>query len=70
MSGKANRASFTLLFLQCVGIVAAVSLSKSPQYQLLPPLKEQAVLVNAWTQGRRSNIPQILQKYEVDAWIV
>lgn len=64
----------SILFL-CVyltQIVTSSSITKSPQpeYQKLPPLKEQAALQNAWTQGRISNIPSILQKYGLDAWLM
>lgn len=41
-----------------------------PEYQHLPPLREQAAIQNAWRAERVSNIPQILRKYGVDAWLV
>lgn len=44
--------------------------ARKPEYQRLPPLREQATLKDAWTQERISRIPQILQKYEVGAWLV
>lgn len=43
---------------------------KEPEYQYLPPLREQAALQTAWTEERKADIPQILQKYGVDAWLV
>jgi hypothetical protein len=42
----------------------------APQYQRLPPLREQAAVQDAWRDQRVSNIPHILQKYGVDAWLV
>jgi len=42
----------------------------SPQYYTLPPLREQAELQDSWTQQRRDQIPALLQKYGVDAWLV
>jgi hypothetical protein len=43
---------------------------KVPEYQCLPPLREQAAIQDAWRDQRISNIPHILQKYGVDAWLV
>jgi hypothetical protein len=43
---------------------------KVPQYQYLPALKEQAKIYDGWREERRQRIPEILQKYGVDAWIV
>lgn len=44
--------------------------AKTPQYQLLPSLREQADIVDAWTEERKALIPGLLQKYGVDAWLV
>ena len=41
-----------------------------PEYKALPLLREQASLENAWKAERISNIPKLLQKYGVDAWLV
>ncbi len=41
-----------------------------PRYQTLPPLREQAEIQNGWLKERRENIPNILRKYGVDAWLV
>lgn len=46
------------------------SANKVPEYQRLPPLREQAAIQDAWRDERVSNIPQILRKYGVDAWLV
>ena len=43
---------------------------KTPQYQLLPSLREQAEIVDAWTEERKDLIPGLLRKYGVDAWLV
>lgn len=40
------------------------------QYQRLPPLRERARLQDAWRAERLANIPALLEKYEVDAWLV
>lgn len=49
---------------------ASADASKSPQFQTLPPLREQAEIVDGWTKKRKSLIPGILRKYHVDAWLV
>lgn len=41
-----------------------------PAYRQLPSLREQASLQDSWTKERISNIPSMLQKYEVDAWLM
>jgi hypothetical protein len=43
---------------------------KVPEYRRLPPLREQAAIQDSWRDERISNIPNILQKYGVDAWLV
>lgn len=43
---------------------------KIAKYHHLPPLREQAAIQDAWTAERISNIPNILKKYNVDAWLV
>lgn len=48
-----------------------VSLHQSnPQIHALPPLREQASIVNRWVKKRRGVIPQILRAYGVEAWLV
>jgi hypothetical protein len=37
---------------------------------MLPKLREQADIVDAWTDERLSKVPQLLRKYGVDAWLV
>jgi len=59
--------SVSLLVSLAVSCVQAV---RVPQYQQLPPLREQAAIQDAWTVERVSNVPQLLRKYEVDAWLV
>lgn len=49
---------------------ASADSSKNPQVQRLPPLREQAKIVDAWTEERKSLVPSILRKYNVDAWLV
>ncbi|KAH9897128.1 hypothetical protein F4778DRAFT_772011 [Xylariomycetidae sp. FL2044] len=44
--------------------------SKKPEIQTLPPLREQADLINSWTEERKALIPGLLRKYGVDAWLM
>lgn len=55
----------------CVSEITAAGVSKkTPQLQTLPPLQEQADLINSWTEDRKALIPGLLRKYGVDAWLV
>jgi len=63
-------ASTWVLVLISLLLVGAASSDHHPKYQALPPLKEQAALQDAWTKERISHIPQLLQKYEIGAWLV
>lgn len=67
------------LLAKLIGIVTAcmsladgtsADTTKRPQVQILPPLREQAQIVDAWTEERKALIPGILRKYDVDAWLV
>lgn len=63
--------SLTGLLLTGVPVAsAAADASKTPQLQTLPPLREQAEIVDGWTAKRKALIPSILRKYNVDAWLV
>ncbi|KAI1272498.1 xaa-Pro aminopeptidase family enzyme [Xylaria sp. FL0933] len=50
--------------------IAAGASHKTPQVHTLPPLQEQADIVNAWTEERKALIPGLLRKYGVDAWLM
>lgn len=52
------------------GTDGSADASKTPQFQTLPPLREQAKIVDAWTAERMALIPGILRKYNIDAWLV
>ncbi|KAI0538427.1 xaa-Pro aminopeptidase family enzyme [Xylaria digitata] len=61
----------TVLVAAYVGETIAVGVYKTtPQLQTLPPLQEQADIVNAWTEERKALIPGLLRKYKVDAWLM
>ena len=54
-----------------IPLLAIVSFAcAKPQYQPLPPLREQAALQDKWTASRLETIPQLLEKHNVDAWLV
>lgn len=42
----------------------------SPSVQTLPPLREQASLINGWVAKRKKLIPEILRHYDAEAWLV
>jgi hypothetical protein len=60
---------YQILCLQLLSFGTTAAFKK-PQYHQLPPLREQAVVENAWRQERIENIPNILRKHGVDAWLV
>jgi len=50
--------------------IVAASPQLQPSYQGLPSLREQADIQNAWRTERVANIPSILRKHGVDAWLM
>ncbi|KAK7695373.1 hypothetical protein QCA50_000008 [Cerrena zonata] len=40
------------------------------QYRTLPSLREQATILDGWRDVRLARLPQLLQKYELDAWLI
>jgi hypothetical protein len=59
--------TFCLQFLLIFASAERSAFTKTPEYQRLPPLGEQAVIQDAWRDQRISRIPHILQSYGVDA---
>jgi len=59
-----------LILLLPLSSVVAEFASPNPEYHILPPLREQAKIQDVWTRERRANIPGLLQKYGIDAWLV
>ena len=63
-----------LPWVAALGTVLTEATSHHPQtkpvYQPLPPLRQQADIQDAWTQSRKDQIPALLRKYGVDAWLV
>ncbi|KAF3013932.1 hypothetical protein E8E14_002551 [Neopestalotiopsis sp. 37M] len=60
----------SLLIQSQVTNAAAHNTKKSLQIHTLPPLREQADIVDAWTADRRALVPEMLRKYDVDAWLI
>jgi len=60
--------AFNLLTLPLTTLAHQVS--KEPLYITLPPLRSQTTLVNSWRKERLENVPKILKKYNVDAWLI
>ncbi len=65
------------IFVLCQAVAATLATTETdaswphlPRYETLPPLREQADIQNGWLKERWDNIPSILQKYGVDAWLV
>ncbi|KAK4505415.1 hypothetical protein PRZ48_003378 [Zasmidium cellare] len=44
--------------------------TKKPEYQHLPPLREQAKIQDGWRQERLDSVPALLEKHGVDAWLL
>lgn len=44
--------------------------NEGPRYHLLPSLREQAEIQDAWTDERLKKVPSLLKKHNVDAWLV
>lgn len=40
------------------------------RYHRLPPLREQARILDAWRDERVARVPALMRKYNVDAWLV
>ena len=59
-----------LLLLQTIAVQIVSSKPPKHEHITLPTLREQAAIQDAWTEQRISNIPNILKKYGVDAWLV
>ena len=49
---------------------ALISRTSRPRYHYLPSLQEQAKIQDGWRNSRIENIPSILRKHGVDAWLI
>ncbi|XDG08112.1 hypothetical protein ABKA04_007727 [Annulohypoxylon sp. FPYF3050] len=56
--------------LTAVSAYVGTAPGKTPQFQALPSLREQADLVDGWTEERKALIPGLLRKYGIDAWLM
>ncbi|KAF2772379.1 hypothetical protein EJ03DRAFT_266908 [Teratosphaeria nubilosa] len=59
--------TLTLLHLTSASISPSPN---HPQYHLLPSLRDQAEIQDTWRDERTANIPNLLRKHGVDAWLM
>jgi hypothetical protein len=60
----------TIVFAFALGDVQP-SVAQSPQIHMLPPLRDQAVEQHIWQEHRiREVLPSLMDKYDVDLWIL
>ncbi|PSR93772.1 hypothetical protein PHLCEN_2v4667 [Hermanssonia centrifuga] len=52
------------------GTVGQLHPREPAQYRTLPSLREQALILDRWRDERVARIPELLKKYNVDAWLV
>ena len=69
-----EQANTKMLFRNLIAILSffapRVLSTKKPEYQHLPPLREQAKIQDGWRQERLDSVPALLEKHGVDAWLV
>lgn len=53
-----------------VTVIATLHPTEPAQYAELPSLRDQAKLLDQWRDERVARIPTLLQKYNVDAWLM
>ncbi|KAH6657401.1 putative lipoprotein [Truncatella angustata] len=70
MRGLISAISGTVALTLLLNAGTLVVGTKTPQIHTLPPLREQAKIVDAWTEERKDAIPAILRKYDIDAWLI
>lgn len=51
-------------------IVGQLHPTEPATYRSLPSLREQAKILDEWKDARIGNIPNLLDKYGVDGWLV
>ncbi|KAF7792897.1 hypothetical protein EIP86_003998 [Pleurotus ostreatoroseus] len=51
-------------------VLAQLHPDEPATYYTLPPLREQAAILNGWRDERVAHIPHILRKHGVDAWLM
>lgn len=58
-----------LLLLLCL-VYGQLHPTTPARYRKLPSLREQATILDGWRDERVGNIPALLTKYRIDAWLV
>ena len=51
-------------------VVAQLHPHEPARYQTLPSLREQAQILDNWRDKRLQALPDLMKKYNVDAWLV
>jgi len=59
-----------LIAVSAVTVIATLHPTEPAQYAELPSLRDQAKLLDRWRDERVARIPALLQKYNVDAWLM
>ena len=64
--------AFPITVLSVLARVVAGQLhpTEPAKYQRLPTLREQAEIIDGWRQHRIDALPNLMKKYNVDAWLV
>lgn len=60
----------TLFLFQSCEVYAQYHPDEPAQYQRLPPLREQAAILESWRQERIDALPALMQEHGVDVWLV
>ncbi|KAK9425703.1 putative Lipoprotein [Seiridium unicorne] len=70
MRGLVSALSGAVALVAVVNNGAGAAVTRTPQIHTLPPLREQAKIVDEWTEERKGLVPEILRKYDIDAWLI
>ncbi|KAI0720318.1 hypothetical protein C8T65DRAFT_567823 [Cerioporus squamosus] len=65
-----NRAIVAALFLLLCVVYGQLQPATPARYRRLPSLREQAAILDGWRDERVANIPALLTKYRIDAWLI
>jgi hypothetical protein len=59
-----------VVLLYALAANAQLHPTEPARYQRLPPLREQAALLERWRQKRLDALPALMQEHGVDVWLV
>ena len=60
---------FSLLLSFCFAL-GQLHPEEPAKYQALPSLREQAEILDEWRKERLDALPELMKRYNVDAWLV